>query len=77
MLRVPSTVQVAGVFIVDLGTTDMGNSGLSNRWQPLANAIREDTGGVQAVTVTFGSTNSRYNLNNMNTGATTHVRLAF
>lgn len=77
MIRVPSSVQVAGQFIVDLGTNDMGNTGNADRWQPIANAIREDTGAVQAVTVTFGATASRYNLNNMNTGATTHVRLAF
>ena len=77
MIRVPSSVQVAGQFIVDLGTNDMGNTGNADRWQPIANAIREDTGAVQPVTVTFGATASRYNLNNMNTSATTHVRLAF
>ena len=77
MIRVPSSVQVAGQFVVDLGTNDMGNTGNADRWQPIANAVREDTGAVQPVTVTFGASASKYNLNNMNTGATTHVRLAF
>ena len=77
MVRVPSSVQSGGVFIVDMGTNDMGNSGNSDKWQPIANAIREDTGGVQPVSVTFGTTDSRYNINNCNTTTTTHVRLAF
>jgi hypothetical protein len=77
MIRVPSSVQAAGVFIVDMGTNDMGNSGNSDRWQPLAHAVREDTGGVQPITVTFNATTSRYDINNCNTTTTTHVRLAF
>jgi len=77
MLRIPSDVQVLGVFTVDTGTVDMANTGNADRWQPIGSAIREDTGAVQAMTIAFGSTASKYDLNNMNTTTTTHVRLTF
>ena len=77
MMRIPGAVLAGGQFIVDMGTNDMGNGGLPTRWQPLLNCIREDTGAIVAVTVTFNATLSQYNLNNLNAAATNHIRLAF
>jgi len=77
MMRIPGGVPAGGQFIVDLGTSDMGNSGLDNRWQPIINCIREDTGAMVSVTVTFNVGLSRYNINNLNASTTNHLRLAF
>jgi hypothetical protein len=77
MMRIPGGVAPGGQFVVDLGTSDMGNSGLDNRWQPIINCIREDTGAVVSVTVAFNVGLSRYNINNLNELTTNHLRLAF
>jgi hypothetical protein len=48
---------VSTTFAVDVGTTDMGNSTVTNRWVPTVSGYREDSGAVLELTPSLDVTN--------------------
>lgn len=77
-MRIPSSVPVAGQFMVDMGTNDMANSSLANRWGPIVAVMLESTGNTQPTTTSLNLANhSQFTINNLSGAATNHVRLSF
>jgi hypothetical protein len=79
MMRVNQTITTGGVFVVDLGTNDMGNTSFANRWQPICHVLNEGTGSTKSATFSWvAGTHSQYNINSLtDSGVTFHVRLNF
>ena len=77
-LRVPGAAVTAGQFTFDMGTVDMSNSSLANRWGPLTAVFVESTGSTQPTSTTLDLSNhSKFTINNMSGSVTNHVRLSF
>lgn len=85
---IPSGVRIVSVKInitgistltVDMGTVDMGNSSLIDRWMPIVQVWREDTGAEQTgvTTTLITGTHDQFRVNGLNNAAGMHIRLSF
>lgn len=70
--------------LVDMGTADMSNSSATNRWMPICQAWREDTGKqLTGITTSFvggipdATDCKRFSINGLITGAKNLIRLGF
>lgn len=74
-------VNITGVSTLtcDMGTSDMGNSSLLDRWMPIVQVWREDTGAEQTgvTTTLITGTHDQFRINGLNNAAGMHIRLSF
>lgn len=78
---VSAKINITGIstLTIDMGTTDMVNSSLLDRWMPIVQVWREDTGAEQTgvTTTLITSTHDQFRINGLNNAAGMHIRLSF
>lgn len=79
LLSVKARVEGYSSIVFNMGTADMGNSAMADRWMPLSQAWREDTGQqLMGVTCLMDLTNfDRFTINGLISSTKCQIRLGF